>query len=380
MNVHHNVVALDCEMVGIARDYIETKSTVRTTLDNALCRVSVVAGSPTLGFSVLLDMWVKVESEVLDFRTTITGIDAESYAGKKQVVFSDARRSVKELIRGRTVVGHATWNDFKVLNLAHPKSQIHDTALDKDLRPPWRRNMLPSLSLLAEYWLREQIHDGIHDSISDATVALKLYHLMLAKKSAAPLGISMTIRGAISCTAPQDASGGQELVIGDHTPPAQCKDDYVESDASTKAEAECSSNSTPSSSSEPSEQSAMRLSVGEKVVAYFYGDWHPGVIRRFKEDKVEILWEAEWSVSLLPISHVRRRSHRNACSEEVFDNDDIVAMPVMELDAESTLRSPASSSSPSLMAPTESLENQPVRRGRWRKNFVTNSESTSTAT
>jgi hypothetical protein len=44
------------------------------------------------------------------------------------------------------------------------------------LLPPGRHTT-PSLKLLAEYWLNEDMHSGVHDSVQDATVALRLYLL-----------------------------------------------------------------------------------------------------------------------------------------------------------------------------------------------------------
>merc|ERR1712232_1085930 len=73
--------------------------------------------------------------------------------------------------------GHAVWNDFEVLKLSHPPHLIMDTALCTQLRPPWRLNALPSLKLLASYWLEEDLHTGTHDSVHDAITALKLHYL-----------------------------------------------------------------------------------------------------------------------------------------------------------------------------------------------------------
>eukprot|EP00928_Gymnodinium_smaydae_P080204 TRINITY_DN63951_c0_g1_i1.p1 TRINITY_DN63951_c0_g1~~TRINITY_DN63951_c0_g1_i1.p1 ORF type:complete len:417 (-),score=29.85 TRINITY_DN63951_c0_g1_i1:120-1295(-) len=48
------------------------------------------------------------------------------------------------------------------------------------------------------------------------------------------------------------------------------------------------------------------LGVNDHVIAWFYGEWHPATVRRLEpeQDHVEVLWDAEWSVSLLPRAHV----------------------------------------------------------------------------
>merc|ERR1719367_768090 len=61
--------------------------------------------------------------------------------------------------------------------MTHPLALIRDTSTFRPLRIPGRENRLPSLTRLADHWLQEQIHDGVHDSIEDARMALRLYRL-----------------------------------------------------------------------------------------------------------------------------------------------------------------------------------------------------------
>lgn len=51
-----------------------------------------------------------------------------------------------------------------------------------------------------------------------------------------------------------------------------------------------------------------RLEVGTEIMACFYGEWHPAQVRRIEGDTVEVLWDSEWSISLLPISNILLRA------------------------------------------------------------------------
>lgn len=147
-------------------------------MEDALCRVSVVLLRGQESYCTLLDTWVLVDRDVVDYRSAITGLGAKSLRQKSRVDFATARAAVASLIAGKIVVGHALWNDFKVLKLHHPESHIRDTALYLKLRPPWRAHLLPSLNLLARCWLGDEAcQAGVHDSVADATTALRIYGL-----------------------------------------------------------------------------------------------------------------------------------------------------------------------------------------------------------
>merc|ERR1740121_2983160 len=88
-----------------------------------------------------------------------------------------ARKMTAEVLEGKVVVGHSLQNDFKALALSHPHVHIRDTALFRPLRPPGREGRTPSLAGLVEHWFREKIHQGQHDSVEDARMALRLYRL-----------------------------------------------------------------------------------------------------------------------------------------------------------------------------------------------------------
>mmetsp|Transcript_20686 Transcript_20686/g.59924 ORF Transcript_20686/g.59924 Transcript_20686/m.59924 type:complete len:329 (-) Transcript_20686:71-1057(-) len=158
-----NIVAMDCEMVGVGPD--GTKS--------VLARVSIVDNEG----KVLLDKFVRPLEFVTDFRTHITGITAATLHRSDIISEVEARKRAAELLDGKVVVGHSIQNDFQVLMLTHPHALIRDTSTYKPLRPPGRESRTPSLKRLVELHLSEQIHGGQHDSVEDARCALRLYRL-----------------------------------------------------------------------------------------------------------------------------------------------------------------------------------------------------------
>jgi len=173
-----DVVALDCEMVGVA--VADAGPAGSRSIKDALCRVSVVSYATDWECQVLLDTWVEVEGLIVDYRSSITGIDRWSFAHKTKVTFEEAQSQVQVLICDKIVVGHAIWNDFAALRLMHPADLTRDTAVCPLLRPPWRLNKLPSLRLLAKLWLQLEIQGGRHDSNEDAFMPLMLYSLIQA--------------------------------------------------------------------------------------------------------------------------------------------------------------------------------------------------------
>merc|ERR1719410_2339945 len=171
----HDVLAIDCEMVGVAAPHIGSPGS--HYIKSTLCRVSIVSCSRDGACSVWLDTWVEVSGRIVDFRTAVTGLDDWSFACKSKMTFEEVRRLVQTIIAGKIVVGHAVWNDFAALKIVHPAHLIRDTALFPLLRPPWRLDKLPSLRLLAQHWLQRDIQSGRHDSVEDAKVPLLLYAL-----------------------------------------------------------------------------------------------------------------------------------------------------------------------------------------------------------
>lgn len=93
-----NYVAIDCEFVGVA-----------PRQESALARVSVVNYYGV----TYLDVYVKPDGQVTDWRTPISGVTQEHM--KNAVSFEKAKDLVAGLIGGRILVGHSVSQDLKYL-------------------------------------------------------------------------------------------------------------------------------------------------------------------------------------------------------------------------------------------------------------------------
>ncbi|KAK3198814.1 hypothetical protein Dsin_022229 [Dipteronia sinensis] len=150
-----NVVAMDCEMVGVGQG---NKS--------ALGRVTLV----NKWGNVIYDEFVRPVERVVDFRTNISGIRPRDLRKAKD--FRVVQKKVAELIDGRILVGHALHNDLKVLLLTHQKKDLRDTS---EYQPFLKENRRKSLQHLAAEFLGVEIQNGEHCPIQDSRAAMLLY-------------------------------------------------------------------------------------------------------------------------------------------------------------------------------------------------------------
>lgn len=151
-------VAMDCEFVGVGADGMQ----------NALARVSLV----NYYGEVLLDTFVRPKERIIDYRSEISGVRPEHM--RTAADFSAVQLEVVRLLSEKIVVGHGLYNDFRVLMLSHPRRLIRDTSKHRRFRAI-TKGMTPSLRRLAKDILGVQIHEGEHDSVDDARVAMLLY-------------------------------------------------------------------------------------------------------------------------------------------------------------------------------------------------------------
>ncbi|XP_058836793.1 RNA exonuclease 4 [Topomyia yanbarensis] len=152
-------LALDCEFVGIGS----------AGKEHMLARVSVVNER----CDVILDTYVKPQKTVIDYRTEISGIRPDLMESGQD--YGQVRETVKLMLSGRILVGHALKNDLYVLNLRHPRHMVRDTSRFKPIARRIRSLGTPSLKNLSKLILGEEIQTGIHDSIQDARAAMKIY-------------------------------------------------------------------------------------------------------------------------------------------------------------------------------------------------------------
>ena len=154
-------VAMDCEMVGVGDGD-----------QSMLARVSIVN---YFGHCVY-DKYVKPMEDITDFRTHVSGIRPSNLVDAEH--FRVVQKQVGDILKDRTLVGHALQNDLKVLYIGHPKHMIRDTSKFFRKLLGGRR---PALKKLAESILGVRVQTGEHDSVQDAQVAMRLYTMYRKK-------------------------------------------------------------------------------------------------------------------------------------------------------------------------------------------------------
>lgn len=161
-----NLVALDCEMVGVG-----------ARMTNGLGRCSIIDGSG----QIIMDSHVIPPlgvASITDFRTRYSGIRPVHM--QRALPFDAAMRRAREVLDGKVVVGHALGNDFQVMGFRPPLKCIRDTSRYKplyDLALESQENASISRGLrsLTRHVLKRKIQTGEHDSVEDARAALDLY-------------------------------------------------------------------------------------------------------------------------------------------------------------------------------------------------------------
>jgi RNA exonuclease 4 len=155
------MLALDCEMVGVGKRGDRS----------ILARVSVVNSEG----AVVYDSFVAPTEKVTDYRTKWSGVRHSNL--KNAPSFEQVKLKVKELLRGRVLVGHAVHNDLDVLGIKHPESDLRDTSRYPPLMKTLTNGRIKPRALrhLAQEHLTLAIQAAEHCSIEDARASLGLY-------------------------------------------------------------------------------------------------------------------------------------------------------------------------------------------------------------
>lgn len=161
--------SVDCEMVGVGPG----------GLDSALARVSVI----NFDNEIVLDTYVRVEEEVIDYRTFVSGIRPEHIESESAMNINQVRTLVGNILTGKILVGHALENDLKVLGLEHPDCDIRDTAkYEPFMRHIQKENdemILCPRKLKDLVWEHLSKHIQVmgkaHSPVEDAIAAMDLY-------------------------------------------------------------------------------------------------------------------------------------------------------------------------------------------------------------
>lgn len=143
-----------------------------------LGRVSLVRGSGPSSGVPCIDDYIRSVEPVYDHLTRYSGLlpgDLDIEHSKRHLTtLRKAYLKLRHLVDvGCIFVGHGLKKDFKMLNLVVPPDQTIDTM---DLYYSGRGRRL-SLKFLSSFFLQDSIQGDTHDSIEDATAALKLYRM-----------------------------------------------------------------------------------------------------------------------------------------------------------------------------------------------------------
>ncbi|KAK9952313.1 hypothetical protein ABG768_018161 [Culter alburnus] len=163
---HSRLVAMDCEMVG----------TGPYGRCSELARCSIV----NYNGSVIYDKYILPRHPVTDYRTKWSGIRKHHLA--QAVPFEDAQNEIASILKEKIIVGHALFNDFRVLDISIPAQMIRDTFYCRLLRKLCNVNIKSQISLkkLAEKLLKRTIQNSTmgHCSVEDSRAAMDLYKLV----------------------------------------------------------------------------------------------------------------------------------------------------------------------------------------------------------
>ncbi|ORX95109.1 ubiquitin carboxyl-terminal hydrolase-domain-containing protein [Clohesyomyces aquaticus] len=217
-------VAIDAEFIRLQAEEIEmkadgTRETIRPDR-KGLARVSVCRGAGEQAGLPFIDDYIAVAEPVVDYLTAWSGIspgDLDRNTSPHALVgLKHAYKKLWILLNlGCVFVGHSLANDFRTINIHVPKKQVVDT-VDLFFKPSLHRKL--NLKFLAWCVLKEKIQEEEHDSIEDATTALKLWRKYEEFVDAGVLeqmlnDIYATGR-EVGFRAPGSANGKEKLGIG----------------------------------------------------------------------------------------------------------------------------------------------------------------------
>ncbi|KAJ7087368.1 ribonuclease H-like domain-containing protein [Mycena belliarum] len=173
-------LALDCEMVGVGPEGAES----------SLARVSLV----NYHGAIQLDAFVRQRERVVDYRTQFSGVRESDMVHARP--FEEVQKQIAALLKDRVLVGHAVFNDLKVLFLSHPRPQTRDTQHYAGKYKLVKSKRI-ALRHLVQQELGVAIQGGEHSSVTDARATMAVYriHRKEWEKGSAPLRLPTAGKG-----------------------------------------------------------------------------------------------------------------------------------------------------------------------------------------
>ncbi|KAJ7149073.1 ribonuclease H-like domain-containing protein [Mycena crocata] len=153
--------------------------------ESSLARVSLV----NYYGAVQLDAFVRQRERVVDYRTEFSGVRETDMIHARP--FDEIQKQVAALLKDRVLVGHAVFNDLKVLLLSHPRPQTRDTQYYAG-KFKIAKSKYVALRTLVKQELDATIQGGEHSSVTDARATMAVYRLHRREweKGSAPLIIA----------------------------------------------------------------------------------------------------------------------------------------------------------------------------------------------
>lgn len=187
-------VGIDAEFVALQQEELEIKADgSRSTLRPSrlgLARVSVLRGSRNLtpstdsnttDYTPFIDDYIHISDPIIDYLTAYSGISPGDLSPRtsphaamgRLVSLKQAYKKIWLLLNlGCVFVGHGLPKDFRTINIHVPRAQVVDTV---DLFYLKARGRKLSLRFLSWLLLGERVQTGMHDSVEDARMALRLW-------------------------------------------------------------------------------------------------------------------------------------------------------------------------------------------------------------
>jgi len=126
--------------------------------------------------NLLYSAFVAPTMQVVDYRTSTTGIQAAHLTNGSATPFATVQRAVADLLRGRIIIGHALWQDLSVLGLSHPAVSTRDVGLYLPFRNALRApSHVFDLPTLVSSFMQRRIQVARIDPTENARAALDLY-------------------------------------------------------------------------------------------------------------------------------------------------------------------------------------------------------------
>jgi RNA exonuclease 4 len=165
LHLQSRILAMDCEMVGVGQDGLES----------CLARATLIDFDGV----IVYDKFVQPSQPVTDYRTHVSGISAQDL--EHAITLETCRAQVAELLQNHILVGHALRNDLYALGLYHSWQDTRDTAKYEPFmkhRNEYDQQLWPrKLRDLAQEHLHYdiQLPGKPHSPYEDALAALDLY-------------------------------------------------------------------------------------------------------------------------------------------------------------------------------------------------------------